>query len=527
MPKAKTDTQKRNDCYIQNDSGGFSILSGAALDRAIADARMHDHQMAMDHQVILLMLEGDDSFPCRVVVGGELTGQEDREWMAKVTWPLEITDGRVIVAGGFDPDVLQDFVDGDGAFEDGVHAFDVPNGKWLVDVYTHRPTISGRFLDEGWTEKLGTWFRREHPGKPFPAWMARELQLSPELDPGYEEVWQDIRGAVADGRLSIDADANSAIGYLVHLRPFQAQEQLSTLPGDGWFGSDTGLREPLACPTGLLTNVLSDEVDDVILAARGEDEEQIGRDGELFDVHAILGEGKWTKITGNPLALPLAELDVAYLIAWLASTYSHPEVRIEVTAGPDGTAQLPKPENWAPPTQEGNAWVYRVPASGVPIGNKNAMQRLALAFAGNTSICQLELSTAIPEELIDEDRGTEEGTARIRLRGAVKNGTWFIDAAIPAVKSDVLADALHLCRQVLDGKSVELRGHAEAAAFDAMAEDLDYLINGAIVSKGSKRTLPNQDSDALGFYVAPVFRLRFGAVWECALPVPEDDEDDD
>lgn len=300
MPKAKARTQMRYDCFIQNDSGGFSVLAGSALDRAIDDEREHDRQLVQDRQVILLMLEGDDSFPCRVVVGGELDKKEQSEWMAKVTWPLEITDGRLLVAGGFDPRVFEAFRDGDDVFEDSVHAFEVANGTWLVDVYTHRATISGRFLDEAWPERLGAWFRREHPTERFPAWMARELQLSPELDPGYEELWEDVRASIKSGRLDVDPEANSAIGYLVHLRPFDASEPVSSLPPDGWFGSDTGARTPLVCPTGLHTEVRNDEVDDIIAAARGEEEREVGSGVELFDVRSVLGVGPCRRSGADP-----------------------------------------------------------------------------------------------------------------------------------------------------------------------------------------------------------------------------------
>ena len=247
---ATLDATQRRDVYIENDSSGFSIIPSYALDRIIADDRQNDRAIALDHQAVLMALYGDDSFPARLVVGGTLSEDETAEWLARVTWKLSIPSGSVLLCGGFDPRTLSAWRDRNDDWEGMVHALDVPPGDYLVDVYTYRPTINGRFIEDKWPTKLGTWFRQDHAGRAYPAWMVNELELAPELDPGHEDEWGDSR----DADRSVDDGMEYSIGYLVHLRPWDESAALSPLPDDGWFLPEEGARVPPRCPLGLPTN---------------------------------------------------------------------------------------------------------------------------------------------------------------------------------------------------------------------------------------------------------------------------------
>jgi hypothetical protein len=57
----------RRDVYVSNDSGALSVIPSSALDRIIADGRENDLAIVRDHQALLLLLAGDDSFPARGV----------------------------------------------------------------------------------------------------------------------------------------------------------------------------------------------------------------------------------------------------------------------------------------------------------------------------------------------------------------------------------------------------------------------------------------------------------------------------
>ena len=244
--------ESRRNVYVQNDSGGFSIVPSAAVDRIIEADRNDDLSIVVDHQAILISLYGDDSFPARVLVGGSLTVDEDAEWIARATWKLNVPCGKVLLCGGFDPRALAAWRDHGNDWDGTVQPLEVPPGKYLVDVYTYRQTINGRFLDESWPVPLGKWFRREHADKPYPAWLVEELFISPELDPGHEEFWSTSPDEIRT-KISVDDTLEYTIGYLVHLRPWDPGAKLSKLPGDGWFEAESGARVPARCPLGLIT----------------------------------------------------------------------------------------------------------------------------------------------------------------------------------------------------------------------------------------------------------------------------------
>ncbi|MGH7471306.1 MAG: hypothetical protein ACRENP_25435 [Longimicrobiales bacterium] len=243
----------RRDVYVQNDSSGFSIVAVSALDRIIEDDRNDDRAIVMDHEAVLLALHGDDSFPARLVLGGPLTTDEESEWIARVTWKLAIPGGRLLLCGGFDPRSLSAWRDCGDDWDGTVQPFDVPPGEYRIDVYTYRPTINGRFLEESWPQPLGAWFRQTHPGRPYPAWLVEELRVSPELDPGHEKEWEYASDEDIRARVTVDDAQEYVIGYLVHLQPWDAAATLSPLPADGWFQHEEGARIPARFPLGLAT----------------------------------------------------------------------------------------------------------------------------------------------------------------------------------------------------------------------------------------------------------------------------------
>jgi hypothetical protein len=96
----------RRDVFIQNDSGGFSVLAASAVDEIIEDSREDDLQFVTTYKAMLLELYGDDSMPVRIVVDEPLSAEEEAQWLACASWRIDAPDGRFLVMGGFDPDVL-------------------------------------------------------------------------------------------------------------------------------------------------------------------------------------------------------------------------------------------------------------------------------------------------------------------------------------------------------------------------------------------------------------------------------------
>src|SRR5215217_4039710 len=96
----------RRDVFIENDSGGFSVLAADAVDAIIEDQRSDDFRFVTEHKAMLLELYGDDSMPVRIVADEPLSADEEAQWLARASWRIDTADGRMLVMGGFDPDVL-------------------------------------------------------------------------------------------------------------------------------------------------------------------------------------------------------------------------------------------------------------------------------------------------------------------------------------------------------------------------------------------------------------------------------------
>ena len=243
----------RRDVYIENDSGGFSVLAADAVDAIIEDARSDDLRFVTEHKALLLELYGDDSLPVRIVVDEPLWPDEEAQWLARASWRIDTSDGGMLVMGGFDPDVLSWWKDA-GADGDarGVAAFSATPGSWRVDVYAHVGSMNGRAILSETDEKAGTAFRRSHPGRAFPIWLAKMLQFSGEDDPGFESLWQDVKGSIAAGTLAVDIEGADAIGFLVHVTPFEGSDLEE--PERGWFDREANARVPAVFPVGVASD---------------------------------------------------------------------------------------------------------------------------------------------------------------------------------------------------------------------------------------------------------------------------------
>lgn len=251
----------RQDRYIDNDSGAYSILPSWVVPKVIDDGRENDAKFVKKHQAILQSLVGDDSFIARVVVDEPLTEAEQEEWISRVRWPLKVKCGKLLVSGGFDPDTIADLAEDESSF------ISVPPGDYVVEVYTYLDTMSGRVHRGDWGKDglLGAWFRRDHPGKAFPTWVASELYWAPEEDPGHEAEWKDIAGSVRAGTLKIESSPVSWVGVVIHLVR-DSKLELSMPDEDGFFPANSGLRRPDRFPLGIPSDIDEITVSSEVLA---------------------------------------------------------------------------------------------------------------------------------------------------------------------------------------------------------------------------------------------------------------------
>ncbi len=250
----------RQDRYVDNDSGAYSILPSYVIDRVIEDDRENDAGFVASHEAILQMLVGDSSFVARIVVDEPLTEAEETEWIARVRWPLHVPCGKLLISGGFDPDTISYLVEDESSF------VEVPPGDYVVEVFTYLNTMNGRVFRKRWGDdgRLGAWFRRDFPDRAFPTWVASELYWAPKEDPGHEAVWKDIAASLRAGMLQIESKPMAWVGVVVHLIRDESPEDLSTPQDDGFFAEDAGLRRlerfPLGIPSTFDGSTVSSEV---------------------------------------------------------------------------------------------------------------------------------------------------------------------------------------------------------------------------------------------------------------------------
>jgi hypothetical protein len=521
----------RKDMYVQNDSGGYSLLSSSVVERVIDDARENDGAFVKAHEAILGSLVGDDSFLARVVVGEALSKEEASEWIAHYRWALTVPCGKLLVCGGFDPDVLGSWVEeGEDSRMGGVAVVEVPKGHYLVDVYTYLHTMNGRvILEREWKTKLGQWFREDHPGRAFPSWVAGELAMFHDEDPGHENEWENLRKSVEQGKLKIETDPLDWVSFLFHLQPFDPKAQL-TQPEEGdWFGAGQGLRKPERFPLGVPATVKDPEyreaLSDLVGEEDGEEEQQAS---EPVDVLARVQPHAPTPIQGGPVEVSPRQIAQLYRLAWFATSVPHPAVRVRGK----NVGNLTGPFEVARGViATGSGDELRL-AWGPPCGAFAALLRLdeidpdawTLFPAGSV----LELATY---PLGDAEPPI--GVLRFSgpTRGHMDTSVWQIREAFPPVGAETLEEALALAAASADPKRLALRSPEEAKQVLArFKKQLGFMVDpgNAISVKGAEIQLAEESDSTIPYVALTAFRHRYAQVWpHDSEDEDEDDEDED
>ncbi|AFY73633.1 hypothetical protein Syn7502_01573 [Synechococcus sp. PCC 7502] len=248
----------RQDIYLYNDAGSWSVIAGDAVAQIVADHREHDLQFVEANKVALFSLEGDDYSVIRVVTNEPLTEIESSEWIARARWRLKIINEQVLIAGGFDPDCLHNWMEAGDSSD--VQAIALPSGDYQVVLYTYLHSMNGAvWLSDDFTPspfpKLSQWFRQDHPNSPLPTWLAAMFAYE---DVDTDDEWYPIQESVKLGRITIAEQPLHWIGYLIHLVPFSLDMEIDRPDLDGWFEPRMGLRIPAQCPLGVATDLTED-----------------------------------------------------------------------------------------------------------------------------------------------------------------------------------------------------------------------------------------------------------------------------
>jgi hypothetical protein len=519
----------RRDAFLANDSGGLSIVAGDAVDAVIEDGRQSDARFAAGDKAILLELYGDDAMPVRVVVDEPLQPEEEAEWLARVSRPVETTDGRLLVMGGFDPDILRWWRDETGGDADGrgVIVVRVPAGRWRVDLYAHAGSMNGRQVIEAEFGPIGTGFRADHPGRPFPLWLARTLDWSGEEDPGHEAAWGDARASVASGALSIDTDGGAAIGFLIHVTP-DSGGPCDEVPDGAWFALDTNARRPARFPLGLATAVADPAVEEFLDRLLDREAPEPPRPLATRYVDLI---GAWSG--ESPVALEGAETVElaprdAYLLYWAAGMTgdaSPPRFEIQVSGAHGWTPPVPTPDVAVRDLGDGVTGIGPV-ANQAGWGLWWAARAAARSLGDLPGGAVMALATApfVDDAAGDDPPAGDPGVGRMLFSGGVWDGVWRIEQASPPVTAEALRAALAFVRDVAQAGRLTVRPGDEREAFDAAAE-MFAPQEGDLAWGGNTVALAEPDERSLILLAGPVFRVRFADTW--TMGRDDEDEDDD
>jgi hypothetical protein len=503
----------RRDVYIENDSGGLSVIAGDAVDAIIADQRSDDLHFVKGYKALLLELYGDDSMPIRFVIDEPLRPDEEQQWLARATWRIDSTDGRLLVTGGFDPDMLAWWKEETGGQSDGrgVAIASVPRGPLRVDLYAHTGSMNGREVLCEAREKPGKAFRRSHPGRPFPLWLANMLDCAGEDDPGHEQAWNKVRDSVASGALAIEADGKAAIGFLVHVQPGDFDP--GDAPDSGWFERDLNARVPKVFPVGLETDVTDGNIeifrDGLLGRSAPEPEMPI-----VTDTVAIT-EG-WTgdpltPIRDNTPIISVAPGDASWLY-WMAALTADSSPRFEYRLTPKGPWTPPDATPHFAAIETGSVIALRPSSQMGGWGLWHGAQHASAVLAGVPEGSSLELRMA-PAERNDGEE-VDPAIARARYRGVIRNGRLELTDASPAVDRATLADALAFVGELVTHQRIRVRGDAER---EILEQNIMIFAAGddTVIWDGDTARLFEHDERTLVMLASPVFRSRFGGQWKC------------
>jgi hypothetical protein len=505
----------RRDAYIENDSGGFSVVSGSAVDRIIEDQRQNDEQFVRAHEALLLLLVGDDSLPVRIVVDEPLREDEKREWLARIRWRLNVLDGRVLVMGGFDPDVLGWWRDEHAPDEDGrgVAVAQVAPGTWDLDVYTYVGSMNGNTLLEQGPAPVGTWFRRDHPDRAFPLWLAHILDYGGAEDPGYEDQWRHSKESVADGTLVIDANTRGFVGLLFHFHKRPADEELDPYPDAGWFDSEAGARMPERCPLGIATTVEDPNLVSLAQKLWGTEPRQQESPspfikGDHVDIAATWAEAP-KALSEGPVLLPLER----FAHAWAA-------VALVTEGTPYAEVRVSNAQGWQPPESEwlhidrtDNEVVISSPENFAGWGAWSHMSALSRALSGVPDGASIDLMTSHSE--IDEDQPND---GRLRLAGRVSGGQWAIERATPELPAAEWRAAFEFIGDLFERQRINTPLPGQRVALTNSYEEwADFLGEDCITRDESGANVKDSDARTLVLIAQPVYRARFFKYWMSGL----------
>lgn len=231
-------TPLRQDYYLYNEACAFVLTSASQLQ--LAADRRYDEPEAWAQGVreglfFPVELWQDDGFVARLVIG-DLSAQEQAEWVGRVGWKLNVADGRLAILAGADYMVGAAEPKPDDEY---MHVTDIPAGSYRVTSYAFLNSTNGAPNLEkagvAW-EDMGTYFHRTRPGMAPPDWMRLMFDDVFEVEAG-------LFDRVSEYGL---------VQFLFHLQPLAGTHAELDMPPlhDDLF-RETEYRKPDQCPLGI------------------------------------------------------------------------------------------------------------------------------------------------------------------------------------------------------------------------------------------------------------------------------------
>ena len=141
-----------------------------------------------------------------VFVLGDLTEEEERDWIARIRWKLKVPCGKLALVCGFSEEELERIHELRPPEENYnvYQIIDVPPDEYLVELYAYRSSMTVQVSlleedEEGYlqtNEELADWYKENHPGVKDVQYIIRltplngaELEM-PNIDEGWFEEFE-------------------------------------------------------------------------------------------------------------------------------------------------------------------------------------------------------------------------------------------------------------------------------------------------------------------------------------------------
>jgi hypothetical protein len=188
---------------LTSASLGGSDLEPAELAQVLARAEASEIENLLRRGICLpLVFDGDCALDSNTIfVLGDLTEQEERDWIGRLVWKLNIPCGKLILlCGGGDAEELAYAISGNPPKPNYeiFQVIDVPPDNYLVEIYAYFSSmtvqISLEDYDEHWNLKenqaLEQWYRKNHPSSDDIGYVIRLVPL--EQEPAFPQLVPEI-----------------------------------------------------------------------------------------------------------------------------------------------------------------------------------------------------------------------------------------------------------------------------------------------------------------------------------------------